>query len=381
LTSPSLHPNTRFFVPPPPDGALAQASELASAGHLTAAVALCEMILTPQAVWLNGGTPDEVRQHVSRTMRDAAAAQALPVFVAYNVPFRDCGHYSAGGARDSADYAAWIDGVAAGLGDGHAVVLLEPDGLGFIPYERDGDDEACQPDLEGTGLTRESASAARYAQLAGAVARLERQPALSVYLDGTHSAWLEDREIARRLVKAGVQRAQGFFVNLSNYQSTTDSIDYGTRVCECIASALGTPEPTAHFVIDTSRNGRGPNDMSGYAEPPYSQSASTVATLAAGNWCNDPAAGLGTPPSADTGVPLLDAYLWVKTPGQSDGEGNAAGGTRAWDYSIYSEPGWPTDPAEQARFDPLWGVYAPPAGEWFAELATTLIKNARPQLD
>jgi endoglucanase len=296
-------------------------------------------------------------------MREAGAAQAVPVFVAYNIPFRDSGSYSAGGAQTTADYEAWVDGLAAGLGDGRAVVLVEPDALGLI-----------------TDLAGETAQQERYAQLRYAASQLERRPNVSVYLDGTHSAWLSVEESAGRLVRAGVEQTRGFYLNLSDYQRTTDSIDYGTLVSGRIASLTGGDSPAAHFVIDTSRNGRGPIDMSVYAKPPYNQSASTVATLAGGAWCNDPAAGLGVPPTADTGVPLLDAYLWIKTPGESDGQANAAGGARAWDYSVYSEPGWPTDPAERALFDPLWGLFGPPAGDWFPELALSLIRNSTPSI-
>ena len=60
-------------------------------------------------------------------------AGEMPVIVAYNLPFRDCAQYSAGGAANTADYKAWIDGVAAGIGGREATVILEPDGLGIIP--------------------------------------------------------------------------------------------------------------------------------------------------------------------------------------------------------------------------------------------------------
>jgi len=43
-------------------------------------------------------------------------------------------------------------------------------------------------------------------------------------------------------------------------------------------------------------------------------------------------------PTASTGTTLLDAYLWVKTPGQSGGTCDSAGGARAWDYSTYDPP-------------------------------------------
>ena len=112
-----------------------------------------------------------------------------------------------------------------------------------------------------------------------------------------------------------------------------------------VRAAHGHAVATTHFVVDTSRNGDGPNSMSGFASAPYNQPASVISTLASGNWCNPPASGLGLKPTASTGVPLLDAYLWVKTPGQSDGQCDAAGGVRAWDYTAYTQPGWPTTAA------------------------------------
>ena len=270
------------------------------------------MVTTPQAVWLTEGSAAQVQQSVRRTVRLAALTRTVPVFVAYNLPFRDCGQYSAGGATDTASYLAWIDGVARGIGSSKAVVLLEPDGLGVIPYNIDinGSQEWCRPDLTGTGLTEQAANEARYAQLNGAVDRLESQPNVSVYLDATHSGWLGVGDAASRLAKAGVQRAQGFFVNVSNYQATPQLTKYGTWISGCLAFAanpddggwrlghyellrqpvlpgeperildtwqltdewyannLGNAVATTHFVIDTSRNGQGPTDMSGYGAAP-----------------------------------------------------------------------------------------------------------------
>eukprot|EP01035_Chromulina_nebulosa_P022742 gene22742-29446_t len=38
------------------------------------------------------------------------------------------------------------------------------------------------------------------------------------------------------------------------------------------------------------------------------------------NWCNIRGAGIGVPPTVQTAVPyLVDAYFWLKTPGESDG--------------------------------------------------------------
>src|SRR6185312_787310 len=419
----ALAPGTRLFTPPPDRDALRQILDLTKHRKIADATLLGTMVTTPQAVWLTEGSAAEVQRSVRRTVRLAALTRTVPVFVVYDLPFRDCGQYSAGGATDTASYLAWIDGVARGIGSTKAVVLLEPDGLGVIPYNVDinGNQEWCQPDLTGTGLTAQAANEARYTQLNGAVDRLESQPNVSVYLDATHSGWLGVGDAASRLAKAGVQRAQGFFVNVSNYQATPQLTKYGSWISGCLAFAtnpddggwrlghysycasqyypatptdfdtweltdqwyadnLGNAVATTHFVIDTSRNGQGPTDMSRYGAAPFSQPSTVVSTLQSGNWCNAPDAGLGLRPTTRTNVPLLDAYLWVKTPGQSDGQCDAAGGVRAWDYQAYTRPGWPAAAAGQAEFDPLWGMVDPGAGDWFPAQALALAHNASPAL-
>jgi endoglucanase len=413
----NLPPGTRFFVPLPDAGAVTQAVNLLKARDVRNTVLLGKLVAAGHAVWFTSGSPADVRKSVRSTMLLAALARATPVLVAYDIPYRDCAQYSAGGAADAASYAAWIDGFAQGIGNGKAVVLLEPDSLGIIPNNIDinGNAEWCRP--AGPG----NQPADRYAELNAAVDRLEQQPNVSVYLDGTHSGWLGVGDIAKRLVTAGVQRAQGFYLNASNYQLTPQLTHYGSWISGCIAFAndpeeggwrvghydwcasqyypaspsdfstwhltdewypanLGTAVATTHYVIDTSRNGRGPLDASVYGQAPYNQPASVVSTIAGGNWCNPPGAGLGLPPSAATGVPLLDAYLWIKVPGESDGPCNAAGGARAWDFGAFSRPGWPTTPAQQALFDPLWGLFDPAAGAWFPQQALQLAQNAQPSL-
>jgi len=206
-----------------------------------------------------------------------------------------------------------------------------------------------------------------------------------------------------------VERAQGFFLNVSNYQLTSDCIQFGTWVSDAIAAPSGAPSwafddngnfhfdwlpsqwdpatnyttanyspdyaatvtagiqafmgsavATMHFVIDTSRNGKGPLNTAPYALVPYNQPASVISGLNTGYWCNSFGAGVGLRPSANTQVALLDAYLWIKTPGGSDGSCDIAGGARAWDYSAYNPWGLTGD--AQNHFDPLWGMIDPVAG-------------------
>jgi len=144
----------------------------------------------------------------------------------------------------SDDYKAWIDGFPAGLGDQKVVVILEPDGLALLPTD------CGQPD------TYDRMSLIYYA----AHAR-PRGPSAAIYLDAGHRAWHSVGDMA---------------------------------------------VPTAHFVVDTSRNGQDP-------------------------WI----------PPANTGQPRLDAYLWVKIPGESDGQ-------------CYR---WTSGP-----FDPVPGIQDPLAG-------------------
>ncbi|MBW3628376.1 MAG: glycoside hydrolase family 6 protein, partial [Gemmatimonadetes bacterium] len=55
----------------------------------------------PLAIWLGDWSPD-IRTEVARTM--ARSGGAIPVFVVYNIPYRDCGQHSAGGARGGDAY-------------------------------------------------------------------------------------------------------------------------------------------------------------------------------------------------------------------------------------------------------------------------------------
>lgn len=407
-TGRALSPDTTFYVPPPPDGAVQQKQQLASSGDGRDAALLANMDSYSQAVWFTGGTPAQVTSSVQSTMSAAAAQNAVPVLVAYNIPGRDCSQYSAGGASGESAYQQWIDGFARGIGTGKAVVIVEPDALGNMPSD-------CGLSSSAYPFT----DAERISEIQDAVSALEADPNVSVYLDGTQNAWQSVGTITQRLLSAGVQKTQGFFLNVSNYQANPNLIDYGTWISDCIAMTtdpsnadygnpsacasqyypatesdfstyglttqwyaahLGGAVATTRFVIDTSRNGNGPNTMSSYAKAPYDQPSSVISALASGNWCNSPGAGLGLRPTANTGVPLLDAYLWVKTPGQSDGQCDAAGGVRAWDYSDYTQPGWPTGTAAQNLFDPLWGVDDPAAGAWFGQQALQLAQDASPAL-
>jgi endoglucanase len=487
-----LPAGTRFYVPPPAQGSVQQILQLAASGQLKDAGLIAAMESVPSAVWLDGETPAQaaepgnlgweqadvdVAQQVRQTLFAASLQNAVPIFVAYNIPGRDCSQYSAGGAPSDAAYEAWIDSISNALGDARAVLLEEPDALANLPGYC-GSAYA----TEFPGITNTT----RIDDIRYAVGTLEKDPNISLYLDAGNSDWQNVGGMAETLVAADVQQAQGFFLNVSNYQYDTNSDFYGTWVSSCIAYAtvneaqtpadalaaaatftgtstpagafascasqywnggapgtdiaslvgpyngvalspfgvwseststadlntsgidasyagiLGGTVPATHFIVDTSRDGIGPNGMQAYAAAPYNQPASVISTLVSGNWCNPTDEGLGATPTADPGVmlssldsylpgnpALLDAYLWIKTPGQSDGQCDAAGGVRSWDDAAYTPPipGWPASASAAFQtFDPLWSLQAgsvltdPAAGAWFPQQAVMLAQNANPAL-
>lgn len=244
----------------------------------------------PQADWFGDWTADpetEIGNRVSQIVE----AGAVPVFVFYTIPYRDCGQYSAGGANDPDTYRSWIDAAAAGIGDRPAVVILEPDALALTDC------------LSADQVTE------RYDLLAFAVETLEALSQTDVYIDAGNANWLPPGEAAARLERAGIDRATGFAVNVSNFHTTEASTDYGHAISAAITSRDGTP-----FVIDTSRNGNGPWESN---DPE--------------TWCNPPGRALGPAPTTETGDDLVDAWLWIKRPGESDGECRGHPAAGQWD--------------------------------------------------
>jgi endoglucanase len=395
-----LPAGTTFYVPAPDQGAKQQIAQLKSQHRPGDAALVQAEVDTPQAVWFTDADPKGTGQAVHRTVTQARAHKTVPTLVAYNVPGRDCSQYSAGGAATDAEYRAWADGFASGLTRGQLVtVVVEPDGLSNLPSDCSSTD-AVLP-----GGPEDTSRIADIKYLGEAV--MKADPAARVYLDSGNSAWHSVADSASRLAKAGVAEFAGFSLNVSNYQYSANSAQYGTWISDCLAlhpdAATTTPgdcgdqyyaggpangyagitldagkqwsntaadptantsvvndryarllaaagvTPTARFVVDTSRNGRGPWASTAYADDQ--------------DWCNPPGRGLGARPQAspDAAFPMLDAYLWIKTPGQSDGQcnRNVAGSTT----------------------DPEWGgITDPAAGAWFPEQALQLAQLAVPAL-
>ena len=237
----------------------------------------------PTATWIGSWNTD-VYKDVRTVMVQAQKNNSTPVFVAYNIPDRDCGGYSAGGINSVDGYRAWTASFAAAIGSTSAIVVLEPDALANMTC-------LSLPDKD-----------VRLNLLSQAVQTFRNNAHTSVYLDAGHSGWIDPITMAGELQKAGIAQANGFSLNVSNFQSATDSIAYGAQLSQRLNNK--------HFVIDSSRNGNGPDT--------------------ANNWCNPSGRSIGIKPTTVTGNPLIDAYLWIKTPGESDGNCNGGPGAGQW---------------------------------------------------
>ncbi|UQI45044.1 glycoside hydrolase family 6 protein [Streptomyces sp. HU2014] len=333
LTSPDDdHDATTPFWVEPTGPAVWQERIWQERGREEDAAALQRISDRSTAVWLTDRDPKAQAEQITRR---AERAGRIPVLVAYNIPQRDCGQYSSGGAPDAAHYRRWISRAAAGIGSRQAWVVLEPDALAQWA----------------SGCVPEAAAKQRLALLAEAVRIFKERPGTAVYLDAGNPGWIPDRKrLADALNRAGVARADGFALNVSNFHTNSVTSAYGDE----LSALLGG----AHYVVDTSRNGNGPllsggapPDAAKPAEPGDGPPAAPAGPNgpAAGDddgkgpgpsdgepWCNPPGRALGTPPTTATGNPLIDAFLWIKRPGESDGTCRGAPPAGRWwaDYAL-----------------------------------------------
>jgi cellulose 1,4-beta-cellobiosidase len=317
----------------------------------------------PTAVWLEDLA---TAAQTSRWLDDAARQQraagqpVVPVFVIYNLPNRDCAAEgsrgelaveSGGEARYQKDF---IDVIAAQFRahpDQRIVAILEPDSLANLATNLDKPRCAASADVYHRGV-------------AYAIAKLSL-PNVYIYVDAAHGGWLgwgQNRPkiaaIFRNVLAAagGPDRIRGFALNISNYNPSRDpngnrkdpgnepppdEVTYASDLSKALAD-VGIRNKG--FVIDTARNGR-----AGLRTDP-------------GNWCNVKGAGLGERPQVAP-APLVDAYLWLKTPGESDGT---------------SDPQQPRYDVNCSSDDALPG--APQAGDLFKPYLLDLVKNANPPL-
>jgi endoglucanase len=293
---------TSFYVDPASPAAL-QAKQWRRSGRAQDAAAMRMLARQPTAKWITGRSDDFKRV---RTVTAAAAkAHKSALLVAYYIPQRGCGsQFASVGAPSASAYRRWVSRFARSIGRRAATVIVEPDA---VPQAA-------------AGCLSPPAAAARYQLLRFAVHTFSALRKTTVYLDAGNLDWVGPvANLVGPLELSGVREADGFALNVSNFYATDSTIGYGTS----LSALLGGK----HFVIDTSRNGNGPY----------------TAGDGAPNWCDPPGRAIGHEPTTHTGVRLVDAFLWIKLPGESDGP---------------CRPG------------------APDAGVWWPDYALGLVRNA-----
>lgn len=275
-------------------------------GETEKAFVLNYLATQPAATWLNGPSDDDSAgasavETVSRTSSEADKLHQVAIYQIYAIPNRDaCAQYSKGGFQSADAYLDWIKQIANAL-KGDSVFLLEADA---IAHAINND---CMNQAEAD---------ARFALIKETVNILNASDyAIGIYLDVGHPDWITDyTELIEPLRASGVEEATGIVVNVSNYVDTPKTLVW----TQSLLKLLGDNK---RAVIDTSRNGNGTPGPEITGED---------------RWCNTEGRAIGELPTTVDLPEGIDAYLWVKSAGESDGacRGYPQAGTFVEDLAI-----------------------------------------------
>jgi cellulose 1,4-beta-cellobiosidase len=315
----------------------------------------------PTAVWLDSIA---AIPNIKKVLTAAEKVQTetgktlVTTFVVYDLPNRDCSAKASAGElsveqngeqRYKTEFIDKIAEAFAAFPKQRVVAIVEPDSL---------------PNLA-TNLEVPKCAASDQVyrnSVAYAVAKLQI-PNVTVYLDAAHAGWLGwegNRQSIASIYKDVLARAggsakiRGFATNVSNYNTVSGKDgetlgqanpcpDEGTYITELSEALKAEGITDKKFIIDTARNGK-------------------VVRSSWGNWCNIKGAGMGPRPQVAPS-PLVDAYVWVKPPGESDGTSDEK--AARFDSNCKSEDSMPN---------------APEAGQWFHAHFLEMVKNAEPKL-
>lgn len=382
----------------------------------------------PTAVWLDridaiyGGDVNAGRrsleEHLDLALAQKQANQPLvAMFVVYDLPGRDCHALASNGelplsAEGLARYKTeYIDEIAKIFAkpkyqDIRIVNIIEPDSLPNLVTNLN-DPKCAQADSTGIYV-----QATQYA-----LNKLAAIPNVYNYMDIGHSGWLGwdnnmsgTVQLMTNVVGAttkGFGSINGFITNTANtsplvepnlpnpnlningspirsssyyeWNPNFDEVDYTAALYSSFTNA-GWPS-TLGFLIDTSRNGWGgpnrPTTAVGNDINSYVNSGRVDRRAHRGLWCNNSGSGIGTPPqAAPAGYASshLDAFVWVKPPGESDGSSSAIPNNEGKGFDRMCDPTYTTSANVPTGAMPN----APIAGHWFHDQFVMLVKNAYP---
>ncbi len=387
----------------------------------------------PTGVWLDriaaiAGTTGSssngsmgLRDHLNAAVQQDAANGATPLyaqFVIYDLPNRDCSALASNGELQVSQNGLnrykteYIDPIASILADPtyknlRIVLIIEIDSLPNLVTNLNV--AACQ----------EAQSSGAYVQgIQYALGKFHAISNVYNYVDAAHHGWLGwDSNFGPSAslfastadgAVGGKSTVDGFITNTANYsalsepfftinttvngQSVRNStwVDFNQYVDELTYAQAYRNQliadgfsPSIGMIIDTSRNGWG-----GSARPTAASTSTDINTFVdqsridrrihAGNWCNQSGAGLGERPRANPAAGI-DAYVWIKPPGESDGSSTAIANDEGKGFDRMCDP---TYTGNVRNGNNLTGALpnAPISGAWFPAQFQQLMANAYPPL-
>ncbi|MFD4762197.1 glycoside hydrolase family 6 protein [Streptomyces sp. NPDC058439] len=380
----------------------------------------------PSFVWMDRiaaikgtGGAMSLRKHL-----DTALAQGANLFqvVIYDLPGRDCAALASNGELGPTELGRYkteyIDPIAAILADPayaslRVVTIIEPDSLPNLVTNAggtEGSTDACAT-MKANGNYEKGVGYALHTL--GAISNVYN------YVDAAHHGWLgwdsnfvpaaQEFKKAATSEGATVADVQGFIVNTANYSAlkepnfkVTDTVN-GTTVRQSkwldwnyyvdelsFAQALRTELVSQGFasnigmLIDTARNGWGGSARPTAAGPltnvdDYVNGGRVDRRIHAGNWCNQSGAGIGERPTSAP-EPGIDAYVWAKPPGESDGNSQPVDNDEGKGFDRMCDP---TYTGNGRNGNNLTGALSnsPLAGHWFSAQFQELVRNAYPPLN
>ncbi|GAA1244145.1 hypothetical protein GCM10009665_38700 [Kitasatospora nipponensis] len=385
----------------------------------------------PTSVWMDsigaiagpaGGMGLQAHLDAALAQRRAGTPEVFGLVV-YDLPGRDCNALASNGelpatAAGLARYETqYIDPIAALLGQPkyaglRIVATVEPDSLPNI--------------VTNSAVTACQSAGPLYEQgVEYALNALHAIGNVYTYLDAGHAGWLgwpsnstpaaaEFAKVAKA-TSAGFASVDGFATDTANttplrepfltasttvggqqvigaaapndfYQWNPD-LDEATFTADLYRRLVAAGFPAGiGMVVDTSRNGwGGPNRPTaagtGTDAGAFLNASRVDRRPHRGAWCNASGAGLGELPQATpAGYPdsHLDAFVWIKPPGESDGSSTAVANDQGKGFDRMCDPTY--TPAGAGWNGRTTGALpnAPLAGQWFPAQFDQLVANAYP---
>ncbi|MER6291139.1 glycoside hydrolase family 6 protein [Streptomyces sviceus] len=382
----------------------------------------------PTGVWLdrvaaiNGaGGKMGLRAHLDEALKQKGSGELAVQLVIYDLPGRDCAALASNGEFGPTDIdkykTQYIDPIAAILADPkyaalRIVTTVELDSLPNLVTN-------VSPRNTATPNCDTMKSNGNYIKGVGyALNKLGDVPNVYNYVDAGHHGWLgwdDNFSATVQTVKqaataegATVNDVHGFITNTANYSALKEPyytindsvngksvreskwVDWNRYVDELsYAQAFRQEAVNQGFpsgvgmLIDTSRNGWG-----GSARPTGPGAKTDVNTYVdggridrrfnTGNWCNQSGAGLGERPQASPAAGI-DAYVWIKPPGESDGASSAIPNDEGKGFDRMCDPTYTGNPRNNNNMSGAL-PNAPLSGHWFSAQFQELMKNAYPAL-